>query len=337
MVAGVPHSSLYFNTADNSSSEYRSRVAHTDSTSSSTEDELGPRRAGWRYGHAQQKQEQEESCRSNRGARDAAAAAGTHASDAYTESSGRVQSHSASDQNDSVKNGSKQLQQQQAAVAHRPGSSASNTGGKAHQRGKLNGTKAGVGLFFVQNAGGGACIVDEIINGSAAHRDGRIMVRDILTSVDGVSVQHVDLSDVRKMIVGDPGTEVVLQVQRGDQRIIIRLVRSVPQPCDSSDTGVGICSSAKEPVPTPRAQANHNVPGKVSRDASSESAAREHAGNLPRTATSTPQGDVVRNDSHVSIHTCAEVEDRCRALCGFAAQRDHEISLEAGEMLIVTR
>jgi hypothetical protein len=73
--------------------------------------------------------------------------------------------------------------------------------------------KAGVGLFFVQSDGG-TCEVDEIIQGSSAHADGRIAVGDVLLAVDGQSVVGKDLGQARDMIVGPPDTEVALTFLR---------------------------------------------------------------------------------------------------------------------------
>ena len=73
--------------------------------------------------------------------------------------------------------------------------------------------KAGVGLFFVQNDGE-ACEVDEIIQGSSAHSDGRIAVGDVLVAVDGYSVVGKDLGQARDMIVGQPDTSVSLTFLR---------------------------------------------------------------------------------------------------------------------------
>ncbi len=334
VVAGVPHSSLHGHATDSTSTEFRSRT-HADSTSSSTEDELGPHPAALRYGRVQQKSAQADMYRSE-GAR----------SDLSSHDGNCLQNR---DFGDSCKQ-----QPLQQHAAHRPGSSASNAGGKSHQRGKLDGSKAGVGLFFVQNAGGGACVVDEIINGSTAHKDGRIMVGDVLLSVDGVGVQDKDLSDVRKMIVGDPGTQVALQVQRGETRLRIQLIRSVPQPTDTpaNEGAVAWCgaecsssSSAGRHVTVAaedrQAHASASAGRKVSRDPSVDASSSSHgnAASAPQSVASTPQREreVSRNFSHASCNSGNECDERCRALCAFTAQRDHEICLEPGEMLIITR
>jgi len=74
---------------------------------------------------------------------------------------------------------------------------------------------AGIGLFFVQLEEGGRTVVDEVVGGGAAEASGRIAVGDVLLCVDEQSVEGLDLTDIRRMIVGRPGTDVTLHFSRG--------------------------------------------------------------------------------------------------------------------------
>lgn len=93
------------------------------------------------------------------------------------------------------------------------------------QRRMMDSSKAGVGLFFVQGLKGGKCVVDEVIRGSSACRDGRVEVGDVLEEVDGAEVAGQDLSVIRGRIVGEPGTWVRLGLKRGGVRIAVELER----------------------------------------------------------------------------------------------------------------
>ena len=80
---------------------------------------------------------------------------------------------------------------------------------------------AGIGLVFVQSRMGqskGMVIVEEIVAGSSAESNGTISAGDVLLSVDGVLVTSKDLTQIRSLIVGNVGTTVTLELERGGQR-----------------------------------------------------------------------------------------------------------------------
>jgi C-terminal processing protease CtpA/Prc len=118
---------------------------------------------------------------------------------------------------------------------------------------------AGVGLFFVQGANKGACVVDEVIPGSAAHGHGGIEVGDTLVSVDGNGVQGKDLSEVRNMIVGPLGTQVTLGLfsasENGKYKVTLSrgVTRNTPTPPAGNGTANGKWSAnPKGESPSPR-------------------------------------------------------------------------------------
>ena len=73
---------------------------------------------------------------------------------------------------------------------------------------------AGIGLFFVQRDEGGKTVVDEVVGGGAAEASGRIMAGDVLLCVEGHDVQGLDLTEIRQLIVGRPGSSVTLEFSR---------------------------------------------------------------------------------------------------------------------------
>jgi len=169
--------------------------------------------------------------------------------------------------------------------------------------------KAGVGLFFVQGIDGGECVVDEVIVGSAAARDGRILVGDVLAAVDGQSVAGMSLTHVRALIVGDAGTIVSLDVIRGGVKLApVRLHRAVAQPLHlegamhSADLG----ASAEE--------------------------VHQCGEEQPCDADTPPSHGALRLETSGDGGAV-----KVRALCAFPAQKEHELELEFGEVVTVTR
>lgn len=100
---------------------------------------------------------------------------------------------------------------------------------------------AGIGLFFVQLEEGGRTVVDEIVGGGAAEASGRITAGDVLLCVDEESVEGLDLTDIRRLIVGRPGTGVTLHFSRGlpsTRRLHFGLVDSSDEAAVSGEESV---------------------------------------------------------------------------------------------------
>jgi hypothetical protein len=73
---------------------------------------------------------------------------------------------------------------------------------------------AGIGLLLERVDGEDDVHVKELTPGGAAEKDGRIVKMDVILSVDGVDVTGMHLEKVFKLILGEEGTKVTLQVQR---------------------------------------------------------------------------------------------------------------------------
>ncbi len=73
---------------------------------------------------------------------------------------------------------------------------------------------AGIGLLLERIDGETDIHVKSMTKGGAAERDGRIRPLDVLLSVDGHEVTGHALEEVFKMVLGEEGTQVRLQMQR---------------------------------------------------------------------------------------------------------------------------
>ena len=120
---------------------------------------------------------------------------------------------------------------------------------------------AGIGLVFVLNSDGqqkGSVIVDDIMEGSPAEADGTVMVGDKLVSVDGVCIAAKDLTQIRRMIVGNVGTFVTLHFERGGPwqqssrsfSVCIRRGKGTERGENGSQTLSLVTSSAQTIAPT---------------------------------------------------------------------------------------
>jgi hypothetical protein len=74
--------------------------------------------------------------------------------------------------------------------------------------------KGGVGIFFQQDASGFTCVASMSPDGPAA-RDGRLRLGDELVGVNNIPIgQQTPILDLRELILGDPGTHVLLALRR---------------------------------------------------------------------------------------------------------------------------
>jgi len=203
--------------------------------------------------------------------------------------------------------------QQSAAQTRSPGSNSARGAGAGAAAGRKqflgHSNKAGVGLFFVQGIDGGECVVDEVIAGSAAARNGRILVGDVLAAVDGQSVAGLSLTQVRALIIGDAGTQVSLDLVRGGVKVAtVRLHRAAAQP-QHRLSRVGADDTERDVSDLKQNEEQEHCDPQAS---SSPSALRLE--------TSGVAGAL-----------------KVRALCAFPALKEHELELECGDVVRVTR
>lgn len=77
---------------------------------------------------------------------------------------------------------------------------------------------AGVGLFFQQTKDQKDRVyVKTVVKGGSADREGSVQIGDVIVAVDGQVVEDSDLVLLRALILGEVGTFVTLEFERGDQ------------------------------------------------------------------------------------------------------------------------
>eukprot|EP00960_Hanusia_phi_P034445 751078-Hanusia_phi.AAC.3 len=219
-------------------------------------------------------------------------------------------------------------------------------------------TKAGVGLFFIQNDSN-MSEVDEIIQGSSASADGTIQVGDILLAVDGVSVVGKDLCQARDLIVGPPDSLVSLTFARSraefdpqgksSKEYTVRLKRALKRSkMDNSSV-----SDVQEGAPMEQKPASRNN-STISSDgtkASMQKVAPRQEGRGPNKVEAS-RTKFEQQDSFTRLHQeasdqslsrsivsreASESWSTVRAICAFEAQRPHELSLKVGEFVVILR
>jgi hypothetical protein len=95
----------------------------------------------------------------------------------------------------------------------------------------LKNDKSGsLGLLLEQHHVTRRVFVKSMMPGGPAHKDGRVCEGDRLLSVDGYTLQGLDLSAVFEMIKGLPGTKAKLQIQREQSSSQGRPGDSLPNP-----------------------------------------------------------------------------------------------------------
>lgn len=88
-----------------------------------------------------------------------------------------------------------------------------------------NGSFVGIGVSVQQDSESGALRIWNVYADSPAGQAG-MQENDVIVGVNGESVIGWTLSDVVALIRGEEGTEVLVQVQRGDQLLDLAMVRS---------------------------------------------------------------------------------------------------------------
>ncbi|NER20692.1 MAG: S41 family peptidase [Symploca sp. SIO1C2] len=108
-----------------------------------------------------------------------------------------------------------------------------------------SGELTGVGIQIAQDEETKKLMVIAPIEDTPAFEAG-ILAKDVITQIDGLSTEGMDVNEAVQLIRGKPGTEVILTIQRGDEeidypitraRIEIHPVRYSNQQSPSGDTG----------------------------------------------------------------------------------------------------
>lgn len=86
----------------------------------------------------------------------------------------------------------------------------------------INGEFSGIGVTITQNSNG--VLVLEIMEKSPALKAG-IMKGDYITAINGTSVEGMNVSQVRNLIVGETASEVKVTLKRGTSEINVTCVR----------------------------------------------------------------------------------------------------------------
>ncbi len=85
--------------------------------------------------------------------------------------------------------------------------------------------KVGLGLVLRRNEHQNQIFVKEVVEGFAAHRQGGVLVNDVIISVDGRSVDDLELEQIKHLTVGDQGSSSVLRLLRNGEEITTTLLR----------------------------------------------------------------------------------------------------------------
>jgi len=86
------------------------------------------------------------------------------------------------------------------------------------------------GLVLAEKSEG--LTVTGVLPAGAASRDGRFKGGDLVTHIDGHSVQHI--RDAKPLMLGDVGTYVEVSIVRGDRPMLLRVLRPDDEPGDDS-------------------------------------------------------------------------------------------------------
>ncbi|KAJ1477007.1 hypothetical protein T484DRAFT_1906956, partial [Baffinella frigidus] len=89
--------------------------------------------------------------------------------------------------------------------------------------------RAGVGLLF-QTSSDGRIVVKEVVQGGSAWRGNVIKPTDVIVNVGQHNVQKQPLSNLRELILGEPGSFITLGFQRGGgpQYYDTKMMRGTP-------------------------------------------------------------------------------------------------------------
>ena len=69
--------------------------------------------------------------------------------------------------------------------------------------------------------------VTEVLRGGAAWDSGFVEIGDVLLRVDGKNVTSCSMVDMQTLIIGEEGSEVVLEFARGDKPFMLPIKRKV--------------------------------------------------------------------------------------------------------------
>lgn len=81
-----------------------------------------------------------------------------------------------------------------------------------------------VGIGVQYSSLSGVPLVTRVFKDSPAYEAG-MLAGDIIRAVDGIEVNEDNLDDLKELVTGERGTEVVLDVQRGNELITISIIR----------------------------------------------------------------------------------------------------------------
>ena len=145
-----------------------------------------------------------------------------------------------------------------------------------------------------------------------------------MVSVDRCLAAGLDLSVIRGMIIGEPGTLVALEVRREGvhEAIAVDLVRSLP--------------TVGGDAPSPVVGLTRSGEGEQRSVTHTPSPVGTHRGGQSRQS---PGGAGEGVQQWVGVEGSKEgmSGEKVRAVCAFVAQRDHELVLEKGDVITVLR
>lgn len=77
-------------------------------------------------------------------------------------------------------------------------------------------------------------VVDSVLPDTPAEK-AHMQAGDVITEVDGVSLEGKSASDAADLLRGAPGSSVILNIQRGDQKLSVTMKREIIQTVDVTD------------------------------------------------------------------------------------------------------
>jgi len=96
------------------------------------------------------------------------------------------------------------------------------------QRQAVSSRQVGLGLRLRKNEQQQTCI-KEIFSGYAASRSGRLNPGDVILSIDGRSIEGMDLENIKNLTIGEEGTNCTLSILRQGQKFDATFQRCHPE------------------------------------------------------------------------------------------------------------
>jgi len=130
-------------------------------------------------------------------------------------------------------------------------------------------SRAGVGLLFMTTQDNPPqIVVKEVVQSGSAWRSGMVKAGDIIIKVENVNIQNQPLSNLRDLILGEPGTFVTLGFNRGSQYIEARMMRGTPDFLDKHMSAPNPSGNLQRSMPQTTTAASSSItsPGGLARE-----------------------------------------------------------------------